>query len=217
MTNAFTRGTAPGRERDALQRPGTFKPDHKKVGGRKKGTPNAFSTDYKRAVFATAYFVGRDGMGADGLVGYCQRLLIEAPDVGLMLLARMFLLEDGWPLRDRTLSKEQNNKEVRDLIGANQTGTGTPEPALMTEWPIPDLMRIAVRCPGDFGKLFAAMVPVPRGRRHRPWSDGMTSVERGSVGEESNEWLQLFVRCALRWGQAQRSRAPVEPRAGGSP
>jgi hypothetical protein len=56
MTNAFTRGTAPGRERDASQRPGSFKPGHKKLGGRKKGTPNALSVDYKTAVIAAAYF-----------------------------------------------------------------------------------------------------------------------------------------------------------------
>ncbi len=73
MTNPFNRGTAPGRARDASQRPGTFKPGHKKLGGRQKGTPNALSTDYKNAVIAAAYFVGRDGQGADGLVGLMSR------------------------------------------------------------------------------------------------------------------------------------------------
>jgi hypothetical protein len=145
MTNPFNRGSAPGRERHASQRPDSFKPGHKKVGGRKKGTPNAMSVDYKKAVLAAAYFVGRDGKGTDGLVGYFERLLFQCPEVGCMLLGRMFLHEeDGWPPDDRTLSKEQNNNQVRDLIGANKTGSGSPEPALTTEWPIPDLMRIAV-------------------------------------------------------------------------
>jgi len=163
MTNPFNRGTAPGRARDASERPGTFKPGHKKLGGRKKGTPNALSADYKNAIIAAAYFAGRDGMGADGLVGYCQRLLIEVPDVALMLLARMFLYDDDdWPPDDRILSKEQNDKDVRDLIGA--TGSGSPEPALTTQFPIPELMRIAVKDPKLFGKMFAPMVPVPKGR-----------------------------------------------------
>jgi hypothetical protein len=204
MTNAFTRGTALGRERDASQRPGTFKPGHKKVGGRNPGTPNALSANYKRAVIAAAYFVGRDGKGADGLVGYCQRLLIECPEVGSMLLARMFLLEDVPD--DRPLTKEQNNKEVRDFIGANKTGS--PEPALTTEWPIPDLMRIAVKYPRDFGKLFAAMIPQPRGRPRRSPREGMTEEAR------HNAWLQFMARCALLYREARRPPAAVEPSAG---
>jgi hypothetical protein len=53
-----------------------------------------------------------DGKGVDGIIGYCERLLIEASEVGSMLLARMFLYDDGWPPDDRTLTKEQNNKIV---------------------------------------------------------------------------------------------------------
>jgi hypothetical protein len=173
MTNPFNRGSAPGRERDASQRPGTFKPGQKKPpgSGRKGRTPNALSVDYKRAVLATAYFVGRDGKGADGIVGYFMRLLIECPEVGLMLLARMFLHEDGWPPDGRTLTKEQINAQTRDLIGANKTGSGSPEPAITTEWPVSHLMRIAVKYPKDFGKLFAALVPQPRRRPRRSWCD----------------------------------------------
>jgi hypothetical protein len=80
------------------------------LAGTDGGGVKALSTDYKRAVFAAAYFVGRDGKGVDGIIGYCERLLIEASEVGSMLLARMFLYDDGWPPDDRTLTKEQNNK-----------------------------------------------------------------------------------------------------------
>jgi hypothetical protein len=216
VSNPLNRGTAPGRERDASQRPGTFKPGHKKVGGRKKGTPNALSADYKRAVIAAAYFVGRDGKGADGLVGYFQRLLIECPEVGCMLLARMFLLEDAWPPDDRPLTKEQINAQTRDLIGANKTGSGSPEPALTTEWPISDLMRIAVKYPQEFGKLFAALLPQPRGRPRRSWCEGMTSVqsEPTSAGESSERdaGLRFLAVCALLYGETRRPPAPVEPR-----
>jgi hypothetical protein len=41
MSNACNRESAPGQARDAFHRPGTFLPGHAKVGGRKKGTPNA--------------------------------------------------------------------------------------------------------------------------------------------------------------------------------
>ena len=54
MTNAFTRGSAPGRARDDWERPGSFKKGHQKKGGRKKGTPNALSPEYRNAVLEAA-------------------------------------------------------------------------------------------------------------------------------------------------------------------
>jgi hypothetical protein len=153
---------------------------------------------------AAAYFVGRDGMGAGGLVGYFERLLIECPDVGLMLLARMFLYDDDWPPDGRILSEEQNDKEVRERIGANPTGSGSPDPALTTQFPLPELMRIAVKYPKIFGKLLAATVPVPRGRPRRPSRDDMAS--------ECNERLEFLRRCALLWSEARQAHVAVEPR-----
>jgi hypothetical protein len=94
--------------------------------------------------------------------------------------------KDDWPPDDRALSKEQNDKEVRDLIGANKTGS-----ALTTQFPIP--LRIAVKYPKIFGKLFAALVPVPKGRPRRPSRDGMAS--------ECNERLEFLRRGALLWSQ----------------
>jgi hypothetical protein len=47
MTNPFMRGSAPGRARDARQRPGCFQKGHKKLGGRKRGTPNKRTREYK--------------------------------------------------------------------------------------------------------------------------------------------------------------------------
>lgn len=55
MTNPFTRGSAPGRARDAHSRRGSFKQAHKKLGGRKRGTPNLISIDYKKALLEAAY------------------------------------------------------------------------------------------------------------------------------------------------------------------
>jgi hypothetical protein len=53
-----------------------------------------------------------------------------------MLLARMSLLEDGRPADHRPLTNEENNREVRELIGANKTDSGSPEPALTTQFPL---------------------------------------------------------------------------------
>jgi hypothetical protein len=196
MSNPLNRGSSPDRARDASQRPGTFKPGHKKMGGRKKGTPNALSADYKSAVLEAAYRVGRDGNGADGLVGYFQRLLIKCPEVGGMLLGRMFLHEeDGWPPDDRTLTKEQVNAEVRELIERNKADSGDPEAAVA--WPVIDLMRIAAKYPRDFGKLFAAMVPQPRGRPRRSRWEGMTPTSE----EERNAGLEFLAACALLKGR----------------
>ena len=70
MTNPTKRGSAPGRERPDYLRPSTFKPGHKKLGGRKRGTPNTFSGDYKKAILEAAHRVGHDGNGEDGALGY---------------------------------------------------------------------------------------------------------------------------------------------------
>jgi hypothetical protein len=166
MSDPFRRGSAPDRARGELQRPGSFKPGHKKLGGRRKGTPNALSADYKTAIFEAAYRVGCDGMGKDGIVGYLTRLLMRCPEVGCILLSRVLVLQDcGWPPDDRPLTKEEINQYFRDLIGrANKTGSGSPEPAVTRQWPVSDLMRIAVKHPKDFGKLFAALLPQPTGR-----------------------------------------------------
>jgi hypothetical protein len=70
MTNPFNRGSAPDRARDDLQRPGDFERGHKKLGGRKKGTPNRISPSHKRAMREAIHRIGYDGYGKDGEVGY---------------------------------------------------------------------------------------------------------------------------------------------------
>ena len=55
MTNPRKRGSAPDRAQPAYLRPGTFEEGHKKQGGRKRGTPNAFPSDYKKAILEAAY------------------------------------------------------------------------------------------------------------------------------------------------------------------
>jgi hypothetical protein len=70
QTNAFNRGNAWDRARDSWQRPGSFEPGHKKLGGRKKRTPNRISPSHKKAIREAAHRIGYDGNGKDGEVGY---------------------------------------------------------------------------------------------------------------------------------------------------
>ena len=97
MSNPFTRGSAPGRARDADQRRGSFKPGHKKVGGRRKGTPNRISADYKQAFLAVADRVGMDGKGKDGVVGYFCYLALQYPAAYCKLLSRIIDIQEVYP------------------------------------------------------------------------------------------------------------------------
>jgi hypothetical protein len=56
------------------QRPGSFKKGHKKLGGRKKGTPNQMNRDLIQTIVRAAEQVGSDGKGKGGIDGYFQRL-----------------------------------------------------------------------------------------------------------------------------------------------
>jgi hypothetical protein len=85
MTNRLTRGSAPGRDRDALQRPGSFEKGHKKLGGRKRGTPNVMTREYKEAVIQVANQLG----GKDGLLGYLKLVALNDPKTFVKLLCAL--------------------------------------------------------------------------------------------------------------------------------
>ena len=68
------------------QQPGTFKKGHKKLGGRKKGTPNRFNRDLLQAIPQAADQFGSDGKGKDGIDGYFQRLAGEKEGYFVSLL-----------------------------------------------------------------------------------------------------------------------------------
>jgi hypothetical protein len=65
---------------------GRFQSGHKKVGGRKKGTPNRVSGEQADLVIATMTKMGSDGRGKDELVGYLQTIFLTQPKIGLKLL-----------------------------------------------------------------------------------------------------------------------------------
>ena len=52
----------------------TFKKGHKKLGGRKKGTPNRINRNLIEVMLKAAGQVGSDGKGKDGIGGYFRRL-----------------------------------------------------------------------------------------------------------------------------------------------
>jgi hypothetical protein len=85
MTNRLARNSAPGRARDAWQRPGSFKKGHKKLGGRKRGTPNVMTREYKEAVIQAANQLG----GKDGLVGYLELVALNDPKTFYKLLVAL--------------------------------------------------------------------------------------------------------------------------------
>lgn len=158
MTSRFNRGSSPGRARDASERPGSFKPGHAKLGGRKKGTPNAMSVDYVRAILEAAQRVGSDGMGKDGIVGYFKWLLIKCPRIALIFVSRLMELEGWcWPEDEPLPTMEEFNQRTRSYLESSKRR----RPAAATEWPVTDLMRIAVKRPEAFGKVLVAMLPRP--------------------------------------------------------
>ena len=127
MTNPHKRGSAPERAQPAHLRPGSFKPRHKKLGGRKRGTPNAFSADYKESIFEAAFRVGRDGNGKDGILGYFLWLGERYPEIFYTELWINLLpleeAESNAPEEQRR-TIDEINRSVRERIerkGKNQT------------------------------------------------------------------------------------------------
>lgn len=68
---------------------GIFARGHKKVGGRKKGTPNRTTAILKDVVLAAATSVGEDGRGRGGLEGYLRHIARREPKSFVTLLARV--------------------------------------------------------------------------------------------------------------------------------
>jgi hypothetical protein len=180
------RGTAPGRARPADDRSDSFKPGRQKLGGRKKGTPNVFSIDYKKAILEAAYRVGYDGNGKDGVVGYLRWLTCHSPQVyGAVLLSVLALETVESCAAEEPSTKEENNEEIRKYVGLTAKKRMArravqAEPRLEGDWtgepfPVGSLMQIAVKAPKAFCKLLvAALLRPPTKRRPRPDTPGGT-------------------------------------------
>jgi hypothetical protein len=180
MTNRFMRGSAPGRAQPAYLRPGSFNQGHEKRGGRKRGTPNLFSIDYKKPILEAAYRIGRDGNGKDGVVGYLSWVAEYHPRIFCSTLY-MHLLAPGNAESDvseeprRTV--EESIQSVRDYIGLT-TRDLTKEQTVQVEsespwdwtgqpFPVGSLMQIAVAHPKGFCTLLAGAFLRPSTKRRR--------------------------------------------------
>jgi hypothetical protein len=76
----------PAKDKQPRGRP--FKKGQPKIGGRKAGTPNRFSSDVREALLEAVNRLGSDGKGADGMVGYLMRYGDKRPTAVLSLLGR---------------------------------------------------------------------------------------------------------------------------------
>ena len=178
MSNPFNRASAPGRARDAWTRPGSFKSGHAKLGGRKKGTPNLISIDYKKALAEAAYRVGNDGNGKDGVLGYLTWVGTRYRTFFYVdLYTRLLALEQYEPpiLAEPRRTKKELNQWVRHFIGlseTNRTRSSVQTKKLSPfEWLhggpnaqaglVQDLMRMAVEEPKIFCRMFAAAFLTP--------------------------------------------------------
>lgn len=153
------------------ERQGRFKSGHKKQGGRKRGTPNAISGDYRKAITEAAYRIGNDGNGKDGVIGYLRWVASRCPKSFCGLLIELLALESAesnTPQEPR-LTREEINQSVRDYIGLDgkdQTKTQSVRVEFQSPWawtgqdfPVGPLMHLAVERPEKFCKLIAATLP----------------------------------------------------------
>lgn len=178
MTNQNMRGSAPGRAREAYQRPGSFKLGRTKRGGRRRGTPNAYTADYKKAVLEAAHRIGYDGNGKDGVAGYLMWVAVRYPRAFALLLDAVLSLEalETAMTVEPLPTVEQINERVRGCIDNESEIPGKPvtqnHAAASVDWtgqdfPLSSLMHLAVESPHAFSKLMAAAFLRTPGKRRR--------------------------------------------------
>jgi len=151
---------------------------HEKRGGRKCGTPNLFSIDYKKALLEAAYRIGYDGNGKDGVVGYFSWVAERHPRIyGTVLLANILELECAEFDTPEELRRAiaENSEEVRDYIGLTGKNRAMGQPVQVEseqpwDWtgqpyPVGSLMRLAVESPKAFCTLCAAAFLRPPTKR----------------------------------------------------
>ncbi len=191
MTNPLKRGSAPNRDHPDYERPGSFKPGHKKVGGRKRGTPNVLTADYKRAILEAAYRIGNDGNGRNGAVGYFAWIALHHPAIFLkQLLINVLALEfaqSTTPEQPRR-TMEEINEWIRDYIGLgrvsrtkreNVQASGSPSDWTGQPFPVGTLMHLAVADPKSFCTLVAAAFLRPPAKR-RTRAEQPSGFNRGA-------------------------------------
>ena len=84
IAKRLMRGSQPARARAASGV--RYAKGHKKVGGRKKGTPNRLTTEIREMIIAAFTELGADGRGAEGLKGFIKLIGREDLKSAAMLL-----------------------------------------------------------------------------------------------------------------------------------
>lgn len=201
MPKSSKRGSAPGRIRAAGQRPGTFQPRHPKFGGRKKGTPNALSAEYKEAILEAAYRIGSDLNGKDGVVGYLRWLATQRTDAYTFLLQHAVLLEarGSSPFDAADFSAEELGKPVKQHIGLSDEDRrpvkstlanpdGDPFAWTGQRLPVSALMDRAIRKPDEFCQLLASAFLASKSER------------RQRRAAERREWMRKRAQQSAKSG-----------------
>jgi hypothetical protein len=117
------------------QRPGTFKKGHKKLGGRKKGTPNRVNQDLVDRIVNAAGQVGSDGKGKDGVDGWLQTLAGKKTGyfVGLFRQAVQKQVPATEPEKEVVYTTEQDYRQA--LLDRGVHPTLLPPPRDLDEKP----------------------------------------------------------------------------------
>jgi hypothetical protein len=184
MINPLKRGSASFRAQPDYVRRGSFKPGHEKRGGRKRGTPNLLTADYKKSILEAAYRVGQDGNGKNGICGYFLWVGERHETIFWTILFVSLLPYDNdelYTLKEPRQTMEELNRWFRDCIGLGKNRTkrqpvqGKSDSA--SDWtgqpfPVGGLMKLAVENPKVFCTMVvAAFLPHPTKRR-RPAGGG---------------------------------------------
>jgi hypothetical protein len=168
MTNPFSRGSAPGRAREVWQRPGSFKPGHRKVGGRHERTRNKITPETRQALLAAATLLGKDGAGTGGAAGYFETLARADPDYFYsQVWIRLLDVEEyeaalGYP----RMTEIDSDETAEERSKRQQLAWSYVPPWLAKQ--VENYMVLARWRPKVFAKMFcAAFLTPPRNWRAR--------------------------------------------------
>jgi hypothetical protein len=122
-------------EQMRTQRPGNFRKGHKKLGGRRKGTPNRVSSNLTERIVQATEKVGSDGKGKDGIDGYFQRLADrkEGYFVSLLRPAVQKQMPAAEPENEAVYPTEQDFRQA--LLDRGVHPTLLPPPPNLNEKP----------------------------------------------------------------------------------
>ena len=129
MADRLKRGSAPGRARSEDQRPGSFKRATKSAAGRQRGTPNKFSSEYKKQIFEAANRVGMDAAGTLGIIGYFRWIARRYPRIMGGLLGSVMELQEleiGQPQEPRRTAEQLNEVAAYFGFGSNEKHSQNP-------------------------------------------------------------------------------------------